>query len=196
MKHGWMMFLLMVPVLMSGIGSDSGNPAGRDLRTWRLHEVIYQIYDFDSGTSLNDKRFTVYYNQPDDIRIDSMAVDVWDNFLQIWIPDVITSYHYDQTGEYILRADVCYAGNPVPITQRFCRYDNQNRLKEVLSYGYNSTSQSYDLRGEITLTMTTAMWSVTSMFCTLPSPSTPGTPIRTMHPAGTYHMRWIPRPIR
>jgi hypothetical protein len=147
MKHGWMMFLLIVPVLMSGIGSDSGNPAGRDLRTWRLHEVIYQIYDFDSGTSLNDKRFTVYYNQPDDIRIDSMAVDVWDNFLQIWIPDVITSYHYDQTGEYILRADVCYAGNPVPITQRFCRYDNQNRLKEVLSYGYNSTSQSYDLRG-------------------------------------------------
>jgi len=146
MKSGWFALLAILPVIAFCVQPGNYQPGNRNQRTWRLHEKIYQLYDYDSGTSLNDKRMTVLYSLTNPARIDSINQDVWDNFMQVWIPDFYTRYHYDFTGGYVDHAFGYYPGNPIPISKKYCSYDNQNRLTDVLTYLYNSNTQSYDLQ--------------------------------------------------
>jgi hypothetical protein len=135
----------------------------------RISEEVYQSYDFDTETLINQDRNTYEYDG--DLVIKDFSYD-WDIFLNMWVYHRYYFYEYDTEGKTQKRTSYLWENNGwVMESRRTYTYDGNGNQEENLDEGWDSsTSQwiysgrtiySYNNNGGL-LTLTRQNWDGTA----------------------------------
>ncbi|MBM3212245.1 T9SS type A sorting domain-containing protein [Candidatus Poribacteria bacterium] len=118
----------------------SNNNTGRDGRNFRLTEYLLQKDEYIDPYLENDKNSIYYYVDEYSDRIDSVRVYQWDIDSNDWQYHYSYKYIYDASGEYLLQRVFTYY--QMSFTKYYFSYDNQQRLKQMDSYFFETAGDS------------------------------------------------------
>jgi hypothetical protein len=118
-------------------------------RTWVLHNLIYSFASAGTGYINPSDKYSYFYNQDIQTRLDSIQVYWYDIDTYSWFYNYTRILDYDQTGEYITVEYFKNWNAYIPFIRIECSYDDQNRLTDMYQYNFNWDLMEYYLTQRI-----------------------------------------------